>query len=291
MSSRLVLCLAILLFPLASQASGTEDVIITTDGAILRGHVSELRPGKSATIVLLDGRTRTLSWSEIAKSEGPSFPEARPAATEEDDRINPLEPGPGRVPLVVESAGRQQSISLHFAGAIRINGWGVSVTARICDTPCTMYLPPGGYVLQSEADGVVAARTPVTVSTTGGRVKLKAPPSGVRAGGVALVAIGSAAILAGAMTMAMEPIFGTVTDYSAPGDSTYNTTSGANMIVGGGITMGLGAAMIVPGAIMIAKTKGGIAEESAYENAPNRQLQVNAGASHNGGWLGATVRF
>jgi len=292
MLPRLLLCLAILSFPLAARASGTEDVIITTDGAILRGHVSELRPGKSATIVLLDGRTRTLSWSEIAKSEGPSFPDAKPAATEEDDRINPLEPGPGRVPLVVESAGAQQSISLHFAGAIRINGWGVSVTARICDTPCTMYLAPGAYVLQSEADGVVAARTPVTVSSTGARVKLKAPSSGVRAGGVALIAVGSAAILAGAMTMAMQPIFGTVTDYTTTGEpTTYNTSTGANLIIGGGITMGAGAAMIIPGAIMIAKTKGGVAEESAYEKSPNRQLQVNAGASHNGGWLGATVRF
>lgn len=290
MLSRLVLCLALLSLPRAAHATSSEDVIITTDGVILRGHVSELRPGKSATIVLLDGRTRTLSWAEIAKSEGPSFPDARPAAAEEDDRINPLEPGPGRAPLYVESAGKQQSISLHFAGAIRINGWGVSVTARICDTPCTMYLPPGAYVLQSEADGVVAARTPVTVSTTGARVKLKAPSSAVRGGGVALIAVGSAAILAGAMTMAMEPIFGTVTDYTATG-ATYNTSGGANMIVGGGITMGVGAAMIIPGAIMIAKTKGGVADEGAYEKSPDRQLQVNAGASRNGGWLGATVRF
>src|SRR6185312_14358276 len=186
-------------------------------------HVSELRPGKSATIVLLDGRTRTLSWSEIAKSEGPSFPDAKPAATEEDDRINPLEPGPGRVPLVVESAGAQQSISLHFAGAIRINGWGVSVTARICDTPCTMYLAPGAYVLQSEADGVVAARTPVTVSATGARVTLTAPAVGVRGGGVAFIAVGGAPNLAGVLITAILPRFASVNgDPTTREPSTFN---------------------------------------------------------------------
>ena len=291
MLSRLVLCFALLSLPLAAHATGSEDVIVTTDGAILRGHVSELRPGKSATIVLLDGRTRTLQWSEIARSEGPSFPDARPAAQpEEDDRINPLEPGPGRVPLAVESAGKQQSISLHFTGAIRVNGWGLTVTARICDTPCTMYLPPGSYELLSEADGVVSAVTPVTVPPAGTRVKLKATSSGLRGGGVALVTIGGVAVLVGALVMAFAPLNADIIDVTSSGGTTH-TDNSTPLLVGGGVTMGVGAAMIIPGAIMLAKAKGGVAEESAYDKTPNRQLQVNAGASHNGGWLGATVRF
>jgi hypothetical protein len=289
MLSRILVCLALFSLPLAARAAPNEDVIITTDGAILRGHVSELRPGKSATIVLLDGRTRTLTWSEIAKSEGPSFPESKRAAAQEaeDEHINPLAPGPGRVPLLVESAGKQQSISLHFADAIQINGWGLSVTARICDTPCTMYLPPGPYVLQSEAEGVVAARTPVTVSPSGGHVKLKATSSGLRTGGVLLVAFGSAAVLGGALTMAMSPLM-TVATTTVSGQQTYD---GTPLVVGGGITMGVGAAMIIPGAIMLAKSKGGLTEEGTYDGAPTRTLQVNAGGARNGGWLSATVRF
>ena len=290
MLSRIVVCLALVAIPaLAHPAPSNEDVIITTDGAIFRGHVSELHPGKSATIVLLDGRAKTLAWSEIAKSEGPSFPRTSEPVKEEEEHIDPLQPGPGRVPFAVESVGKQQTISLHFDDAIRINGWGVSVTARICRTPCTMYLPPGFYTLQSEGAGVVAARTPVQVSGGGGHVKLKAPSSGVRAGGVALVVVGAAAVLAGGLTMAMAPLMQTTT-YSLGG--TVTTYDGTPLFVGGGATMGAGALMIIPGAIMIAKTKGGLAEEGTYEKTPAaKTLQVNAGATRNGGWVGATVRF
>ena len=45
-------------------------------------------------------------------------------------------------------------------------------------------------------------------------------------------------------------------------------------------------------AVMIAKTKGGLADEGTYEKAPSaRTLQVSAGPTRGGGGGGATVRF
>lgn len=284
LARRLLVLVALLALPSLARAEAQEDVIVTRDGAILHGHISELRPGKSATIVLLDGSTRTIQWGDIARSSGPSFPEARKP---EDEPVDVLKPGPGRVPFLVESAGAPQRITLHVDSGVRVNGFAFTVSAELCRTPCTLYLPPGTYGVESHAEGVVGAFTVAQVGDNGGHLKLKAKSSAVRGGGIALVAVGAAALLAGGITMAMGPLFST--GVSLTGESTYDATP---LYIGGGATMGAGAVMIVAGSVMIAKTKGGAAEEGDYEKRPaSPTLQVNAAPLRDGGWLGATVRF
>jgi hypothetical protein len=287
MLSRILLCVALVATPAFAQSATGEDVIVTTDGSILRGHVSELRPGKSATIVLLDGRTRTLAWNEIARSDGPSFPSAAPPPA---DDLDPLRPGPGRVPLVVESAGKAQDLSL-VADGIKVNGFGLSLSARVCRTPCTLYLQPGLYTLLSEGGGLVSARTEVNVGARGGRLRLKAVSSSGRVAGIVLTSLGAAAILAGASTMLVVPFDEDIvtTDISIGEQASFDPRP---LYIGGGIAMGVGAAMIVTGAVLIAKAKGGAQdEESNAIPRPTRSLQVDAGPMRGGGWVDASIRF
>jgi hypothetical protein len=287
MLSRILLCLALVSTPAFAQSATGEDVIVTTDGSILRGHVSELRPGESAVIVLLDGRTRTLAWSEIARSEGPSFPSTAPPP---EDDLDPLRPGSGRVPLVVESAGKEQDLSL-VADGIKVNGFGLSISARICQTPCTLYLQPGVYTLLSEGRGLVSARTEVSVHSRGGHLRLKAISTRGRTIGIVLTSLGGAAILAGAATMMVIPDYQDVvrTDIAIGEQASFDPRP---LYIGGGIAMGVGAAMIATGAVLIAKAKGGVEEEdSTATPRPTRSLQVDAGPMRGGGWMGATVRF
>ncbi|MGZ3427648.1 MAG: hypothetical protein ACXVCV_13415 [Polyangia bacterium] len=289
MLSRLVLVLTLLNAPWPAHASPppTDDVIVTTDGAILRGHVSELRPGKSATIVLLDGRTRTLQWGEIAKSEGPSFPREHAAReTKEEEPLDLMQPGPGRAALTVESAGKQQRIRLHVDSGVRINGFGYSVSAEVCRTPCRVYLPPATYGIESVGEGVTSAFTIVDVGPGGAHVKLKAASSRVHGAGLALVLVGSLTAAAGGIVMAVAPLTSSVS--SALGEP----SSQDNMLLGGGITLGAGLAMLIPGAVMMGVSKGGAVEKDSFERAPvDKTLQVNAGPTRGGGWVGASVRF
>jgi hypothetical protein len=49
------------------------DVIVQKDGVMRRGRVTELRPGRSVRLILLDGERRIVKWGDIARASGPSF--------------------------------------------------------------------------------------------------------------------------------------------------------------------------------------------------------------------------
>ena len=170
--------------PLAARAASSEDVIITTDGAILRGHV-ERRPVRVGHHRSPRRRTRTLEWREIAKSEGPSFPRPhrrRARRTSTSTRSSPARPraAPRRV------GGKQQSISLHLRRERRSAIDGASASPPPCDTPCTMYCRPAPTSCSRSVAS--SPRTPVTARSAA-PVKRKAASRRARCW-FALVAIG-----------------------------------------------------------------------------------------------------
>ncbi len=282
--SAVVLALSLVGMVAPARAESAEDVIVTRDGAILRGHVTEMRPGKTATIVLLNGESRVVKWDDIAKSTGPSFPSEKPAAPAEE-HVDILKPCAGRVPYVVESAGKQQRLALHVSSGVSVNGFVFTVAAEVCRTPCTLYLPPGDYGIESWGEGVTHAFTHIEVGASGGHLKLRAGRAGVYKAGVGLIVLGAITAIVGGSLMATGGLISSTSHAST-------TNSGDSLLLGGGITLGAGAALIIPGAVMVATAKGGAVEKDSYEKAPPaRTLQVNAMPLKDGGFVGATVRF
>jgi hypothetical protein len=77
MLSRAIVSLLVCLAATIARADGPADIIELHDGSFLQGRLTEWKPGSRAVIVLLNGESRTVHWSEIARTSGPSFEKIR----------------------------------------------------------------------------------------------------------------------------------------------------------------------------------------------------------------------
>jgi hypothetical protein len=256
------LLVSILLLATVAPARAQSDVDAVTlrDGAILRGHVAEIRPNQSVTIVLLTGETRVVRWSDFVAGSGPSFPGTTLAPPPQQPAIGPpqliyesptypeqafLKPGPGRVPLMVESAtGKKIFVGVPIGGTTVI-GFGMSATAhrRLCDGPCTLYVPTGNFTFNTTANDV-SYDTDVDVGPRGVRLKMRTPSRGRSFGGIAMVSSGGALGIIGGTLLA----FG-------GGRSDENSWYGA-----GGALLGVGVGLLAGGIYLLATNTRGIAE-------------------------------
>jgi hypothetical protein len=86
MIRRAIVSLLACLVATIARADGPPDVVQLHDGTFLQGRLTEWKPGSRAVIVLLNGESRIVHWSEIAQTSGPSFEKIRDAGgrTEED---------------------------------------------------------------------------------------------------------------------------------------------------------------------------------------------------------------
>ena len=104
--------------------------------------------------MLEDGSTRTVPWSALATGSAdiwnlqaaanwrtPPAPPPAPSTASEWAPVDLLQPGPGRVPLHVESDGEPQTVGIGAPGRRR-EPLGV-----LCTTPCTLYVYPGLFPL------------------------------------------------------------------------------------------------------------------------------------------------
>jgi hypothetical protein len=290
---RIILIVCTVLALVAVAGAEEPDTIVLKDGTLLRGHVAEMKPHQSVTIQLLNGQTRTLSWSEVASAKGPSFgqEEAQPQKEpQKEEEVDVFKPGPGRAPLLVE-AQRPQSITLHVRSEVAVNGFYLTFTKEMCTTPCTMYLPPGHYWLHTEGEGVAASNLSVELGPEGKRIKMRSSSSKTHATGVALTTMGVLSTLAGAISLicAVAP----APDYSSQ-PALLDADGQMNAFIAGGVLGGLGVASIVTGAVMLAKSPTGAEEQSSYggtnPQAP-RTLDAWVAPTRNGGSTGLTVRF
>lgn len=183
----------------AAQSATPLDSVALRDGTILRGHVTIMRPGTDLTIVLLDGTARTVTWSDVRSTDGPAFAFANPSTSAltvpPAPPTTPLEtdlrdPGPGRVPIVLESVGTRVSVG-ESMGAL--TGWNARVPLahqELCFTPCTLYVRPGLFPLFVGGDGIVPTIVRLDVPPTGLRLRLRSPRTAM-IGGMLAVEVGA----------------------------------------------------------------------------------------------------
>ncbi len=228
-----------------------QDVLQLTDGTTLRGRVLELRLFQDATIRLEDGTIRTVAWSAIASGSAdiwnlhaaanwraavapaapPSVPAPMVAPPWGPDDL--LRPGPGRVPLRVESDGAPQNVGIGVWGRRR------EALAVVCTTPCTMYVFPGIFPLYTGGPNVRPTVQPVMVTGAGVTVLAHAGSPMNRALGVAMIPLGAIGMLASVVLM-LDP----------PGPSSSPAVGGL---------LGLGSvAMIIGGAVMLRNARPGL---------------------------------
>jgi hypothetical protein len=224
----LLLLLGSITFTSVARA-GELDVITLADGTILRGHVTQLKPGDHVELVLLDGRTESIAWSEMTSSVGPSFPCDLPY----------LNPGPGRVPLQVESPD-----------PLRVSVIGLVDQVPVCSTtPCTIYVPPGSVSLSAAGDQTDPCPFNVMVPPNGGRVTLHPASMRKRGTGVALLIAGTALGIGGA---AIAGVGSTMThDPTLPGNKASYEDNSTPMYAMGGTLAAAGVGALISGIVLL----------------------------------------
>jgi hypothetical protein len=250
--------------PPPTDPASTEDVVTLRDGTILRGHVTELKPNDHVELVLLDGRTETVQWVDIAKSEGPAFPLVKHNPAERF-----LQPSPGRVPLLIESrrpltvgvlrspAIGQSSLTIDEDGDVsqltvdyQARGGVVVCTA----TPCHIYARPGPLKLQASGEDVVSYSSELTVPPNGARVKLRSPSAHQMRLGLALFS-GSISLLVGGGVLVG---LGAATGRSFDPATTAQTDNSSLYYGLGGAALGVGGVMLIAGVVLDASSRRGI---------------------------------
>lgn len=141
------------------------------------------------------------------------------------------------VQVHIESPDRVQWISLTQSD----NG------AAQCETPCAFNTRPGRYWLAAGGDGLRATSLVVDLLRPDNRLRLRAPTSLGFGGGIAMTAVGSAAVV-----MISLMVAGALA--SAPGDP-YNQLMAAIMGGTGGF---VGVPLVIGGAVLIARHQPGL---------------------------------
>jgi hypothetical protein len=267
-SMRILPSLFLLLLGLPALAqSASEDVITLHDGAILRGHVTVVRPGIEVEIVLLDGRAQIIPCSDIATTAGPSFPVAPPNLAAQFRA-----PGPNRVPLLVESTGGPLTVGVMRTPSIGETSMTIddgSDAARldinyqqrrgvvVCETtPCQLYAPPGHLVLQASGRDILSYTADLDLPVAGARVSLRAPSASHRRAGVLLVAGSLGTAIAGAVMAGVGASF----DRTTPALPMRNDSSSTTYYGIGGALIGSGVVMAIVGGALWASGKTGVEE-------------------------------
>ncbi len=179
-----------------------------------------------------------------APSSSPA-PSPAPATASDDLRVR----GPDRVPLVIESPRGRQTL-----GVTVERSWLRVDRDDVCATPCTLFVPPGPMVLSSAGRGIAPEDTTLTVPPEGLLVRLRAPSEIARTGGRVLTVLGFFAGLAGAVLLI------SAASEAGSGHAGSGTTA---LAIGGGSAMGAGAAMMIPGLILLGSSRGGVESEAA----------------------------
>jgi hypothetical protein len=154
-----------------------------------------------------------------------------------------LVPAPGRVTLVVESAGAPQTVGiwLNTRTQMSLVQGGIPVPTftdnykRLCTTPCTLYVEPGMVPLFTGGEPIEKDTTELQVPEGGLRVVMKAPYRLIRVGGTALIVIGAAAVVLGLLAIVGSAASG------APPEAPSVILSGVGLgVLAGGIAIRVG---------------------------------------------------
>lgn len=247
------------------------DTVVTQDGALVRGRVVELVPQQRIVLQTATGETRTIEWAQVARTDGPSFapigapapvavPTAVPTAIVVSDPL--LTPGPGRVPLLVESTGRELRVGEPTGSG---TGYGTNNTVisvqmgrTVCSTPCTLHVAPGSVPLWVQGEGQRTQLLYPNVPPEGGAVRVRPSSAWGRFGGVLLFSTGLMAA-GGGGTLLYFGVNNRVREASAYVDRPDN-----GMIGGGAALTVASVPLLVGGILLLYKNRGGIESQRSY---------------------------
>ncbi len=238
----------------AGDAVGNDEVLLKSGGS-LRGTVVAVEPGTQVVFLVSGEKSpRTLPWAEVAdvekgkygggedEEEGDAKEKPRKGDAEEEEEDG-APARPGKVRLHIESDEPVQLIEEVASSYGVVAGYGVyAVQTRVaCASPCDRVVDGSrGQRFIVQGDGVPPSETFVlndrNEDTT---VKVDAGSPGLLIGGNWLTGVGAAAAVTGAV---MLPIAYALDDSS----STMSSIK-----VAGGVTLGVGLAMLAAGIPMI----------------------------------------
>jgi hypothetical protein len=259
------------------------DEVTLKNGGLVRGTVVSVEPGTKVVILELGAKEpRTIPWAEVADVErnkhgsrpstspgsaGPGYEddtggdgdgddedaEERPAKTKQRRR----ELGdPGVVRLHVESPQPVKVFQNRIIGSGYVGGYRfiAGTTDFVCDSPCGEVVD-ARYGDRFRLEGDMPA-TQFDLEGLSGDVTVNVKPGsrGLKIGGIVMTAVGGAAILAGASVL----VYGATLDAAnIDFDGTVDTDDdGSDYMIPGGVTMGVGAAVLIGGivSIVVART-------------------------------------
>ncbi|HSQ64765.1 MAG TPA: hypothetical protein VLM85_16185 [Polyangiaceae bacterium] len=198
------------------------DTLVLKDGTTLHGTIREMTPGQAVTIVLPDGKVRTVEWSAVDR-------------VDIDRARAPAPPAPAQTTTAVHLEGAGPGIVLQALDERGTEGkW-----QTVCEGACDRDLPTGG-LYRVDGPGLRTSR-PFRLPE-GSRVdyQVHAASSLGFAGGLTLVIVGGVALLTG-LTLLVE-----LAVYDANG---YIIPDG--FLVAGGLLTGGGLAAFIPGIFLM----------------------------------------
>jgi hypothetical protein len=274
----------------APPSASPLDSVALRDGTILRGHVTVMHPQVDLTIALLDGTSRTIAWADIRATDGPAFafaagpapvpppmPPPPPSAPVENDL---RDPGPGRVPIVLDSIGARLALGT-FNDVVHWSSRTPMPHQEVCFSPCTLYVRPGLFPLYIGGDGIVPGIARLDVPASGMRVHLRSPRTAAMVG-----------LLVGTVGSILSSVAGIEMVVFAPRDAvTHRYDDGWRNA--GYTFIGLGVVALVANLVGIGfAVRQGVA--SSEPLAPSNvlpSLRIGVMPERDGATVGASVRF
>jgi hypothetical protein len=229
----------------------------SANGGTIRGTVVSSEPGTSVKIIEMGGtEVRVIPWSEVKDVERGKFaPKQAPAPSPKPEaKTTPLDPA-GSVTVEIASdkpgveldvvVARSQGVVQGYRGAavVTTTSW-----QRVCVAPCEAQVSPEG---QFFVGGDTPATGQFTLPRDGERVKLtiQSGSTCAYAGGSALAwYLGAPALIVGVIILVLG-----------------GTNDSREMLIGGGIATGAGAAALAGGIVLMLSNRTRVTTESGQQ--------------------------
>jgi hypothetical protein len=206
---------------------------------------------------------RAQSARDVAAADASPAPE--PAADPASAAAALRRPGPGRVPVQVDSTNGPLLVGTDVP-IPNLAGVPLSIPRDVCITPCTLFLAPGLQRIRYHGGGASRLVSPVDVPESGLHLQLRAPSVGIGAAAVTFGAFGAAGLLTGGVTV----LFGVTAHHDAmmADPLLHSVDPSGTLLLAGGVTMAAGAALLTTGIILGVINRAGIESVTPLDARP-----------------------
>jgi hypothetical protein len=244
----------------AAPASGsaTIDNVHLRNGGLYRGHVTEIVPGDHVTIVVEKGETKRIPWPEVDRVIVSSAAVPPP----------PPSPGgaaPATPPLAAPMVGPRARVHITTSRTVILyrKPAGSNAWSQACTSPCNEELPIGD-TYRLTGNGVGGTKEFHLEASPGGTVDVAVDPANT--GGMI---IGGAMAGAGVVTGYVGLLVAAIGAGRNAKDCDFvnscnSSKDGDDMVAGGLIAMGIGAALTIGGILVfVSSAKTDVTQSSA----------------------------